>query len=233
MEERSTTLAASPTSSLSTASLRWRLLRQSFFPRSILPDMLSQEQTKRISRKPAGGFGLIANCMVIPKEEDHKQATKCTPSTTGTKDVLIEYNLPSRRAVSIVLLQRRENHVDLRDFEISKQQKIDNTGIVCLWPSEEVLTYFCILNGDMFRNKRVLELGSGYGLAGLSIAACTDSSEVVISDGNPQVVDYIQNNIDANMGFFGTTKVTSLLLHWSQGEVCHLGQSFDFILAAD
>lgn len=41
------------------------------------------------------------------------------------------------------------------------------------------------------RSKRVLELGSGYGLAGLAIAAGTDASEVVISDGNPQVVDCI------------------------------------------
>ncbi|KAH9330939.1 hypothetical protein KI387_003047, partial [Taxus chinensis] len=85
------------------------------------------EQTKRISRKPANGFGLIANCMVIPEEEDCKQATKCTPSSTGKKDVLIEYDLPSCRAVSIVFLQRQENHVDLRDFEISKQQQKSTT----------------------------------------------------------------------------------------------------------
>jgi tRNA1(Val) A37 N6-methylase TrmN6 len=37
----------------------------------------------------------------------------------------------------------------------------------------------------------VLELGSGYGLAGFAIAACTDASEVIISDGNPQVVNCI------------------------------------------
>jgi len=41
------------------------------------------------------------------------------------------------------------------------------------------------------RSKRVIELGSGYGLAGLVIAAITEAVEVVISDGNPQVVDCI------------------------------------------
>jgi calmodulin-lysine N-methyltransferase len=41
------------------------------------------------------------------------------------------------------------------------------------------------------RAKKVLELGSGYGLAGLVIAACTNADEVVISDGNPQVVECI------------------------------------------
>ena len=42
-----------------------------------------------------------------------------------------------------------------------------------------------------FRSKRVIELGAGYGLAGLVIAAVTEASEVVITDGNPQVVDCI------------------------------------------
>lgn len=37
----------------------------------------------------------------------------------------------------------------------------------------------------------MLELGSGYGLAGLAVAASTNAAEVVISDGNPQVVGCI------------------------------------------
>jgi tRNA1(Val) A37 N6-methylase TrmN6 len=41
------------------------------------------------------------------------------------------------------------------------------------------------------RSKKVLELGSGYGLAGLAVAASTNAAEVVISDGNPQVVGCI------------------------------------------
>ncbi len=41
------------------------------------------------------------------------------------------------------------------------------------------------------RKKRVIELGAGYGLAGLAIAACTEASEVLLTDGNPQVVDCI------------------------------------------
>lgn len=37
----------------------------------------------------------------------------------------------------------------------------------------------------------MIELGSGYGLAGLVVAIATEALEVVITDGNPQVVDCI------------------------------------------
>jgi hypothetical protein len=84
-----------------------------------------------------------------------------------------------------------DNCSDLNDFEISNRYNIDNTGLVCQWPSEEVLAYFCKSQPERFRGKRVIELGSGYGLAGLVIAAATEASEVVISDGNPQVVNCI------------------------------------------
>ncbi|KAG2281238.1 hypothetical protein Bca52824_052458 [Brassica carinata] len=72
---------------------------------------------------------------------------------------------------------------------ISNRHNIDNTGLVCQWPSEEVLAYLCMSQPDCFRGKRVIELGSGYGLAGLVIAAATEASEVVVSDENPQVVN--------------------------------------------
>lgn len=39
------------------------------------------------------------------------------------------------------------------------------------------------------RGRRILELGAGYGLAGLAVAACTEAREVVLTDGNPQVMD--------------------------------------------
>ncbi|KAE8715934.1 putative Zeamatin precursor [Hibiscus syriacus] len=84
-----------------------------------------------------------------------------------------------------------DDNAYLSDFEICNRHNIDNTGLVCQWPSEDVLAYHCLSHADMFRSKRVIELGSGYGLAGLAIAAATEALEVVISDGNPQVVDFI------------------------------------------
>ncbi|KAG8662814.1 hypothetical protein MANES_01G147000v8 [Manihot esculenta] len=88
--------------------------------------------------------------------------------------------------------------------------------IWCQWPSEEVLAYFCLSHADM--SKRVIELGSGYGLAGLVIAATTEA---------------LEHNIDANSGAFGGTKVRTMALHWNQEEASSISNSFDIIVASD
>ncbi|PSS29939.1 Calmodulin-lysine N-methyltransferase [Actinidia chinensis var. chinensis] len=130
-------------------------------------------------------------------------------------------------------IQRVGNRADLNDFEICNRYKIDNTGLVCRWPTEDVLAYYCLSHADIFRSKKVIELGSGYGLAGLVIAAVTEALEVVISDGNPQVVDYIQHNISANSGAFGGTLVKPMILHWDQREILDNSNTFDVIVASD
>ncbi|KAF3685197.1 putative zinc finger HIT domain-containing protein 1-like [Capsicum annuum] len=83
------------------------------------------------------------------------------------------------------------------------------------------------------REKRIIELGSGYGLAGLIVAMTTEAREVFISDGNPQVVDYIQRNVNANSGSFGGTEVKPLMLHWGQEKDTDISNTFDVIIASD
>ncbi|OAY76337.1 Calmodulin-lysine N-methyltransferase, partial [Ananas comosus] len=65
-------------------------------------------------------------------------------------------------------------------------------------------------------SKKVLELGSGYGLAGFSIAACTDASE---------------HNISINAGHFGERRVSAMMLHWSQEHPSEILNTFDVIVA--
>ncbi|KAJ9172666.1 hypothetical protein P3X46_015880 [Hevea brasiliensis] len=204
------------------ASLRWGILRQALLrrpPTQNSADEQSINATKRISRKASHGFNLIPSHLV-DKDPNSRDACVC-------------YTLPINGSPKLFLNQRMDRRVDLSDFEISNRYNVDNTGLVCHWPSEEVLAYFCLSHADMFRSKRVIELGSGYGLAGLVIAATTEASEVVISDGNPQVVDYIQRNIDANSGAFGGTKVRTMALHWDQEEASNTSNTFDVIVASD
>ncbi|KAJ7944158.1 calmodulin-lysine N-methyltransferase [Quillaja saponaria] len=179
---------------------------------------------KRISRKNSQGFNLIPSHVVDQHE---------SKDSNHSGDACICYTLPIDGAPKLILTQRMDNYAFLGDFKICNRYDIDNTGLVCNWPSEDVLACFCLSHKDIFRSKRVLELGAGYGLAGFVIAAATEASEVVISDGNPQVVDYIQHNIKANYGSFGETIVKSLMLHWNQEETVNISNTFDIIVASD
>lgn len=214
------------------SSLRWRILRQALL-RPLQSDCQSQIGLQRISRKATHGFNLIpCHLMDAHAEEDSFSSSRIKQLDNSRRDVCFCYTLPIDRAPKLYLTQRVENRADLNDFEICNRYDIDNTGLVCHWPSEDVLAYFCLSHADMFRSKRVIELGSGYGLAGLVIAAITGALEVVISDGNPQVVDYIQRNIDANSAAFGGTKVKPMILHWSREEKS-IPDNFDVIVASD
>ncbi|KAK8673287.1 hypothetical protein V6N13_111633 [Hibiscus sabdariffa] len=215
MENNSNSASPKPSAS----SLRWRILRRAVLSRSKNPEDESQLGLKLISRKAAKGFNLIP-CQLLHHDHESRDARFC-------------YTLPIQGCPKLVLTQRMDNNADLSDFEICNRHNIDNTGLVCQWPSEDVLAYFCLSHADMFRSKRVIELGSGYGLAGLAIAAATDALEVVISDGNPQVVDYILHNINTNCEAFGETRVKSMQLHWNQKEVSNLSHTFDFVVASD
>ncbi|WZZ89354.1 hypothetical protein YC2023_117933 [Brassica napus] len=142
----------------------------------------------------------------------------------------------------------------IRSAEIKRVSRKATQGfnlIPCQWPSEEVLAYLCLSQPDCFRGKRVIELGSGYGLAGLVIAAATEASEVVVSDENPQVVNclwtvpcllgfivvlnnpYIKRNIESISMAFNNTSVKAMELHWNQHQLSELTNSFYVIVAND
>nr|XP_009795936.1 PREDICTED: uncharacterized protein LOC104242558 [Nicotiana sylvestris] len=108
----------------------------------------------------------------------------------GSRDATLCYTLPVPNAPTLILHQRVDSMAHLNDFEVCNRYDIDNTGLVCQWPSEDVLAHYCLSHESIFRQKRVIELGSGYGLAGLVVAMTMEALEVFISDGNPQVVDY-------------------------------------------
>ncbi|KAK7845463.1 calmodulin-lysine n-methyltransferase [Quercus suber] len=257
METRRTTGKAS---SRRWQILRQALLRR---PPPHTPEDQSETSIKSISRKTTRGFNLIPCQLVEQNDAVAVEETNLSGSDDHPRprEARLCYTLPIEGAPTLFLTQRVYERADLGDFEICNRYNVDNTGLVSIpvmfdvtsfgalfastdfgyitadilghWPSEEVLAYFCLSHADMFRSKRVIELGSGYGLAGLVIAAITEAVEVVISDGNPQVVDYIQRNIDANSGAFDATRVSSMTLHWDQGEISNISNAFDVIIASD
>lgn len=111
----------------------------------------------------------------------------------------------------------------------------NNTGNICVWPSEEALAYLALNKLSEFNNRNVLELGGGMTcLAGLLIAKYASASYVHLTDGNELAVANVQTILDHNEGL-RSANVQSSVLKWEninqqmQDEV----ESFDFILSAD
>ncbi|KAK9136480.1 hypothetical protein Syun_015810 [Stephania yunnanensis] len=198
-----------------------------------LQRLLDQEMTpnlQMLSRCTSSTSSYNINIsLCIPSKSESKRPGRLRKVKTVRWELPMHPTTPS----TLLLRQRVENHIDFDDFHVSHKFHIDNTGLVCHWPSEDVLAYFCLSRADMFRSKRILELGAGYGFAGLAIAAGTEALEVVISDGNPKVVDCILCVSQRELFYFNIL-VVSLILHWNEELDSNTSNNtFDIIVASD
>eukprot|EP00124_Ichthyophonus_hoferi_P004288 Ihof_evm6s454 gene=Ihof_evmTU6s454 len=88
------------------------------------------------------------------------------------------YKLPGDRTITII--ERHQQSFDLKEL-----LETDNTGNVCMWPTEEVLAWYCLYHPDLFQEQKVCELGAGMaGMAGLLLACCGRPTAVCLTDGN-------------------------------------------------
>lgn len=72
-----------------------------------------------------------------------------------------------------------------------------STGMA-VWLGSEVMANFLVQNPDLVRNKTVLEMGAGLGLAGI-VSYQLDASKVVLTDGDTSVLnDYLRFNATHN-----------------------------------
>uniref|UniRef100_A0A7N1A7M0 Uncharacterized protein n=1 Tax=Kalanchoe fedtschenkoi TaxID=63787 RepID=A0A7N1A7M0_KALFE len=79
---------------------------------------------------------------------------------------------------------------------------------------------------------RILELGSGTGLAGI-VAAATLGAYVTVTD-LPHVIPNLQFNVEANAGLVKSGSVLAAPLRWGEAEDMEkLGREYDVVLASD
>eukprot|EP00049_Salpingoeca_infusionum_P007284 m.118281 g.118281 ORF g.118281 m.118281 type:complete len:371 (-) comp13650_c1_seq5:2248-3360(-) len=134
-----------------------------------------------------------------------------------------------------------DDHLVVRVFHLQPEVSLkamigfNNTGNVCIWPSEELLSYFVAENPNLFSGHDVCELGGGMAsLAGLCVAALSEATEVVVTDGNEASVSCLAATVEANQALYGATVVTARLLDWaSTNHREQLVNRFDSILCAD
>lgn len=115
-----------------------------------------------------------------------------------------------------------------RTFSAEDLMGFNNTGNICIWPSEETLTYYLVANLHLFENKSVLELGGGMScLAGLFCAKYASAKTVALTDGNKISVENVQISMHLNKF---SCPVSCQVFKWGDTKS---DIKFDIILSAD
>ncbi|XP_052057960.1 calmodulin-lysine N-methyltransferase-like [Mytilus californianus] len=113
----------------------------------------------------------------------------------------------------------------------------NNTGNVCVWPSEEIMAYYCMKNIEQFKNCNVCELGGGMTcLAGIAMCMLSEANHILVTDGNEDSVLNLSKIIQdkENKVSFKVEDCETRVLRWGDGELEQdLTNKFDFVLCAD
>ncbi|XP_068728185.1 calmodulin-lysine N-methyltransferase-like [Montipora capricornis] len=190
------------------ARQRWKLLA------SVINKQALGRENINVSVRRFSGFNLFSKTF-LESEGDYEWT---------------DYRLFGSHVNKPMLVKQRSRQVILEDLT-----GFDNTGNVCLWPSEEVLTYYLVKNKNQLNGKTVCELGAGMtGLAGIFLASFAEPFHVVLTDGNYDCVENMRAIIHRNQPSFGSTLVTCQSLIWDENaNLSNLEFKFDFIISAD
>lgn len=76
------------------------------------------------------------------------------------------------------------------------------TGL-CTWEPAAAFAEWAVMNKSLFEGKNVIELGSGVGLLSSIIIRFCEPAQIVLTDGNEDVLALQRENLRINFGEFG------------------------------
>ena len=197
------------------ARKRWKILA------SVIKKETIETEHNKMSVRRFSGFNLFAK--------------KSIQSEAGCE--WVDYHLQNQVLENVSLCEQKPLFIKQRSRQVVVEDLtgFDNTGNVCLWPSEEVLAYYLLKHKDQLHGKAVCELGAGMtGLAGFCLAAFANPSKVLLTDGNEDCVENMKAIIDRNKSCFDLTVVSPQVLVWdTEANLSDLRSQFDFIISGD
>ncbi|CAF0957053.1 unnamed protein product [Rotaria sordida] len=199
------------------ARQRWRMLGEILLSKNLQTSFEHDD----ISVMRFKTFGLYVRSSLKSTDED--DGTWCLLEFPSFED-----NQSNIISLDIRLCSTKIDYADLIGF--------NNTGNTCIWPSEEVLAFYCLKGKEIFENKSVCELGGGMTcLAGLALARSISLNEFVATDGNEKSIANLNAILRSkNNQVNWLCPIESRVLIWTrQLNDPNLKQRFDFIISAD
>ncbi|KRX03072.1 hypothetical protein PPERSA_10153 [Pseudocohnilembus persalinus] len=102
-----------------------------------------------------------------------------------------------------------------------------------IWEAGIILARYIAFNSEQFKNKSVLELGTGVGIGGLALALFTEANSVTMSDYRNDVVENIKKQTKKNIKLIKNKKlqIETINLDWTNYE--KFEKKYDIIIGSD
>lgn len=165
---------------ITSAQFRWKLLARAL---KKSPNKKKIDCYDEISVRRFTTFNLIKSELLLSND------------TTLDDDLSTWYNYSCNNNKHNVKIKTIKKNI----FTANELIGFNNTGNVCVWPSEECLAYYLLDNQRICKNKNIIELGGGMScLAGIFVAKYCEPISVTLTDGNNKSVDNVKSIIEQN-----------------------------------